>query len=97
VLEYRLMRGSSGGGKRVPVDGRRVGIVAHRVTERFAERGAAVGPELNAGMLAVARALPPPSGSSTTWAGNVDFSPERSVVPSDGDNALNCAHEVVAR
>jgi ubiquinone/menaquinone biosynthesis C-methylase UbiE len=43
------------------------GIVARRASERVGEQGAVVGLDLNPGMLAIARALPPPSGASITW------------------------------
>jgi ubiquinone/menaquinone biosynthesis C-methylase UbiE len=43
------------------------GIVARLAAERVGARGAVVGLDLNPGMLAVARALPPPSGAAITW------------------------------
>jgi ubiquinone/menaquinone biosynthesis C-methylase UbiE len=43
------------------------GIVARLAAERVGARGAVVGLDLNAGMLAVARALPPPPGAALTW------------------------------
>jgi ubiquinone/menaquinone biosynthesis C-methylase UbiE len=43
------------------------GIVARLPAERVGKRGAVVGLDLNAGMLAVARALAPPTGALITW------------------------------
>jgi ubiquinone/menaquinone biosynthesis C-methylase UbiE len=43
------------------------GIVARLAAERVGAPGAVLGLDLNPGMLAIARALPPPSGASITW------------------------------
>jgi ubiquinone/menaquinone biosynthesis C-methylase UbiE len=43
------------------------GIVARLAAERVGEQGAMLGLDLNPGMLAIARSLPPPSGASITW------------------------------
>jgi ubiquinone/menaquinone biosynthesis C-methylase UbiE len=43
------------------------GIVARLAAERVGERGTVVGLDLNRGMLAIARSLPPPSAASIAW------------------------------
>lgn len=43
------------------------GIVARLVAPQVGEVGRVIGLDLNPGMLAVARALPPPSGALLTW------------------------------
>jgi ubiquinone/menaquinone biosynthesis C-methylase UbiE len=43
------------------------GVVARLAAPKVGSTGQVTGLDLNAGMLAVARALPPPSGASITW------------------------------
>jgi SAM-dependent methyltransferase len=43
------------------------GVVAHVAAQRIGVSGAVTGLDLNAGMIAVARSLPAPSGAAITW------------------------------